>query len=66
MVKHALRYQRRKNVPRQPSSLKDLTIERKWATTGGSNPERFLLYDNGPETKERIVIFSSDLNPRYG
>ena len=37
-VKQALWYQRRKNVPKQPTSLQDLSTEGDWATTRGSNP----------------------------
>ena len=49
----------RKNWPRDPASLEELIIPESWASTPGENPERFIQYDNGINSSERI-IFSAD------
>ena len=56
-MKHALCHVRRKAVPKQPDSLKDLVIEGEWATTAGPEQENFLLHDNGKDSCQRIVVF---------
>src|SRR5258705_12985233 len=32
----------------------------KWCKTGGPDSQRFLLFDNGPTSTERVIIFSTD------
>lgn len=60
--KQAIRRTRRKHMPKVPDSLEDLVIEGEWASTGGEHSERFLLYDNGPNTDSRICLFATDEN----
>ena len=57
---------RRKSFPANPHNLNQLAIEGGFATTGGINPVRYLLYDNGPRNpiNSRVVIFSTDDNLR--
>ena len=54
-----MRYERSKHVPPTPDELRNLTIQGEWANTKGDNPEQFVIYDNGPDTDARIVIFAS-------
>ena len=53
---------RKKLLPVNPTTLNELVIEGTFVTTGGLNPERFLLHDNGPvnAVNSRIVIYSTD------
>ena len=50
----------------QPHHLKPIGHPGGFATTGGLNPVRFLLHDNGPGNalNSRIVIFATDENLR--
>ena len=58
---------RKKSFPANPNNLNQLVIQNEFATTGGANPVRFLLHDNGAGNaiNSRIVIFSSDANLRH-
>ncbi|CAH1730898.1 unnamed protein product [Aphis gossypii] len=51
------RRKKNKGNPKKPSCLSELTINNEWEMY---NDERFLLLDNGPESNERIIIFSLD------
>ena len=42
-----------------PDRLDDLVIDGEWAETLANS--RFLLYDNGPESQSRMVVFATDL-----
>ncbi|KAL4126118.1 hypothetical protein QTP88_010347 [Uroleucon formosanum] len=54
-TKRMLRCQKSKGNPKKPSCLSELIIKNEWAMY---KDERFLLYDNGSESNERIIIFS--------
>lgn len=56
-TKRMLRRQKNKGNPKKPSCLSELTINNEWAMY---KDERFLLFDNGPGSNERIIIFSLD------
>ena len=45
--------------PKDPNSLDLLKIENDWELT--KDGERFLLYDNGPDSDNRIMIFATDM-----
>ena len=49
-------------MPANPKTLNQLVIQGQLATTGGLNPVRFLLHDNGPVNplNSRIVIYATD------
>ncbi|KAE9538617.1 hypothetical protein AGLY_005716, partial [Aphis glycines] len=56
-IKRSLR--RVKNASYPPLiSINELKVTGIWATTGGENPQPFLLYDN-QNNENRIIIFSS-------
>jgi len=45
--------------PRTPDDIRDLEITGCWTTTGGTAPEKFLAYDNGPDVESRVVVFAT-------
>ena len=57
--------QKRSTLPADPRSLEDLSILEDWKTTRGPNPRQFLIYDNGPESLNRILVFSSEAQLRH-
>ncbi|CAN7945736.1 unnamed protein product, partial [Ixodes hexagonus] len=50
-LKRCIRQQRGSAYPANPVSLRNLVVEPPWAMTAGNQPDRFLCYDNGPETE---------------
>ena len=52
-TKRSLRYQRR--TPTIPENLYDFILPDEWKVTLRPNPQQFLPYDNGPETKQTLV-----------
>ncbi|KAK4883085.1 hypothetical protein RN001_006404 [Aquatica leii] len=64
-MKRTLRNQKSKNLPSMPATLQELVIEGDWTMSGGLNPKRFLLHDNGPNAEERMIIFATDSSLRF-
>jgi hypothetical protein len=60
--RRTLRNIRAKHRPRDPASLDELVVTDEWMMTSGPNPRPFLLYDNGTDADERILIFTTDEN----
>ena len=58
--KRVLRRVHAEHRPRDPQSLQELSIEGLWSMTAGHNPARFLLYDNGTDADELVIIFASE------
>ncbi|KAM7290710.1 hypothetical protein ISCGN_027307 [Ixodes scapularis] len=58
-LKRCIRQQRGSAYPANPVSLRDLVVEPPWTTTAGNQPERFLCYDNGPQSEARLLVFAS-------
>ena len=58
-AKKMLRRVRAGQRPPVPDSLQDLLIDGAWATTGGDNRERFVIFDNGQAAACRIIAFAS-------
>ncbi|KAL4126495.1 hypothetical protein QTP88_010717 [Uroleucon formosanum] len=56
-TKRMLRRHKNKGNPKKPSCLSEFTIKNEWAMY---KDERFLLFDNGSGSNERIIIFSLD------
>ncbi|KAH7931841.1 hypothetical protein HPB52_025229 [Rhipicephalus sanguineus] len=54
-LKRCIRQQRSKMYPPNPVSLRDLVIPAPWTMTAGDRAERFLRYDTGPETENRLL-----------
>ncbi|XP_041372748.1 uncharacterized protein LOC121386019 [Gigantopelta aegis] len=59
-LKRTLRRQKAKHHPKNPSSTANLTIDDDCTTTGGDNPRPFLFYDNGADSRSRMLVFGSD------
>ena len=66
IIKRTIR-NRLDEFPPQPATLRDLVIEPEgmWALTSGDIPERFLFFDNGPESLARTIAFAADDDLRY-
>ncbi|KAL4122931.1 hypothetical protein QTP88_015172 [Uroleucon formosanum] len=59
-LKRTFRRIRSNNYPKL-KSINELNLDNsKWATTGGKDPQQFLLYDN-KNNKNRILVFASQL-----
>ena len=58
-AKKTIRRVRAGQRPPVPDSRQDLLIDGAWATTGGDNPEHFLIFDNGQAAACRIVAFAA-------
>lgn len=59
VVKRTIRREKAKHLPKSPVSLFDLEVTGEWTTTGGVEPEDFLIHDSGPESDSRIFVFAS-------
>ena len=51
------RIYQRKNLPKEPTALKDVVIEGEWTET--ADKEKFLIHDSGPTSHSRVIIFAS-------
>lgn len=63
--KRNLRRQKRAILPADPTTLDDLTINDKWAMTGGTNPQPFLIHDSKLAQGDRLVVFASSEQLRH-
>jgi len=64
-IRRSLRHVRAKHRPKEPASLDELVISDSWTMISGENPEPFLLYDNGTDANERLLIFSTAEHLQY-
>lgn len=55
-MRTAMRSERKVYLPKAPKNLVDLVLLEVRTTTGAN----FLLHDNGPKEKERIIIFATN------
>lgn len=62
-VKRSIR-RRRPQLP-VPASLQELTVPPELSVTVDDDPQTFLLHDNGPEARTRIIAFATDDNLRH-
>ena len=60
IIKRALLNQRTKLYPQVPERLEDLQLTGEWTTTAAPEHKPLLLFDNGPDTANRIIAFGSD------
>ena len=56
-IKRTIRRIQRKNLPKEPTALKDVVIEGEWTET--ADKEKFLIHDSGPTSHSRVIIFAS-------
>ena len=57
--RRTLRRTRAKHRPVEPKTLQELTIPDEWTVTAGPTPVQFLIYDNGANADERVMVFST-------
>ena len=57
-VKRSLRRERAKTMPKNPASLRDLTLDEEWTMT--SDQEQFLIHDSGVDSSNRMLVFATD------
>ncbi|XP_041369007.1 uncharacterized protein LOC121383200 [Gigantopelta aegis] len=62
-IKRALRRERAKHMPKNPTSLRDLMLDDEWTTS--SDGDRFLIYDNGVDSSDRMLVFGTDDGLRH-
>ena len=63
-IKRSLRRERSKHMPKNPASLRELTLDGEWTTT--VDGDSFLVYDNGADSSDRILVFGTHLGPMLG
>ena len=51
--------QKRGGLPAEAKSQNELQIDGPWSTTGGTDPQNFLIYDSGCNSSSRMLIFAS-------
>ncbi|KAK2153715.1 hypothetical protein LSH36_288g01062 [Paralvinella palmiformis] len=59
VVKRTIRRQSAKHRPKKPTATR-LVIPDEWKTTGGDNPHNFIVYNNGPDSRSRMLVFCVD------
>ena len=57
-VKRSLRRERARYMPKNPTSLSDLTLDGEWTTT--IDGDQFLLHDSGEESESRMLVFGTE------
>ena len=58
-VRRTLRRQRRAALPEEPKCTSDFILDEPWTTTGGSDPQQFLMHDSVKESTDRVLVFPS-------
>ncbi|KAL8590500.1 hypothetical protein ACOMHN_010936 [Nucella lapillus] len=65
-LKRSIRHQRRGALPKDPASLREIEIPHEWRTTGGPDPQPFLMHDSGSDSgPQRMIIFATDRKLRH-
>ena len=59
-LKRTLRRHKRGNRPPEPATLADLEVDDEWSTTGGTDPENFMIHDSGAQSADRVIVFATD------
>ncbi|KAL8577941.1 hypothetical protein ACOMHN_011937 [Nucella lapillus] len=58
--------QRRGALPKDPAYLREIEIPHEWRTTGGPDPQPFLMHDSGSDSgPQRMIIFATDRTLRH-
>ena len=56
--KRSLDQERAKHLPKNPNSVRDLVLEDEWTKT--SNGDHLLVYDNGVDSSNWMLVFGTD------
>ena len=59
-LKRSVQRQKASVRPAEPQSLAAINILPPWTTTGGTQPQGFLIFDSGPQDPRRILVFATD------
>ena len=60
-MKRDIQRHKAKSRPSEPQTLLDIDLQPPWTTTGGENPEMFLLHDSGIAAgDDRMLVFGTD------
>ena len=62
-LKRNIRNTQRGTRPKEPATLSELQIQEEWAPTSGEHP--FLVYDNGSQSSQRVIVFGSNEGIRH-
>jgi len=57
--------QKRPALPRDLAMLADFQCSGEWATTGGPQPQQFLVHDSGVTAQEWILVFAAPEQLRH-
>ena len=57
-IKRSLRREHAKHLPKNPNSVGDLVLEDVWTKT--SDGDQFMIYDNGVDSSNRMLVFGTD------
>ena len=52
-------------MPAEPATVADVDVTGRWATTGGPQPQQFLIHDSGPTGAGRLIVFASPEQLRH-
>lgn len=58
-IKRSLQWECSKHMPKNPASFHKLTLDGEWTTT--VDGDSFLVYDNGADSSDRILVFGTHL-----
>ena len=61
-IKHSLRWECAKHMPKNSAALRDLTLDDEWSTTGDG--DQFLIYGSGVGSSDRMLVFGTELGLR--
>ena len=62
-VKRSLRQEHAKHMIKNPTSCSELTLDGEWTTT--VDGDQLLIYDNGVDSSDRILVFGTDFGLRH-
>ena len=60
VLKRTMRRQKAKHHHKNPATYTNLIIDNNWRTTRGENTKPFLFYDNGCDSRNRMLVFGAD------
>ena len=61
-LKRVIRNKKRGDLPKEPSSLKDLELVEKWSHL---EDQEFLIHDTGKDTPARMMVFATQDGIRH-
>ena len=62
-IKRSLRREHAKHLPKNPNSVGGLVLEDEWTKT--SDGDQFMIYDNGVDSSNRMLVFGTDEGLRH-